>query len=486
MKSSTKIAKSVSAVIELLASEILAMPDPKTDKPKRSLKSDQLDMLKLSIRTILADSLSILFSKNACREASIHKAIGHYTKSRYCSDLSYKIHVKRAYEGLCELGYLFETKAGVSQGPVGKYLTRYIATEKLINLFDSETFKALPVVLKKPKNMDSIRVTQKIKRKDTKTGKMVDVKVLVNYEDSDLTNLFRSNLAKINKVLEANWIDLEMSDDEITDMQIFMQNDPEDEDTPPSISFNARALHRVFNDTDFNLGGRFYGGWWQGIPSKFRKRILINGKRTCEVDYSTYHPTMLYLQEGLTPPEDPYSAVVRRLACPNEELGRKGIKQVFNAMLNAKQPMNQPPKHFDPKKYGLGSWKQASDAVLKEHKLIAHQFYSGVGLELQRLDSDIAELIMLHFADMNIPVLPVHDSFIVHSGYEIALIEQMENVYEKFFKKTPLTKVDNFLSRRSKDSGDIEREPVTAESALEYMHTGHEMRLNFFRDTLRT
>ena len=471
----------ISGVIIKLADEVMALPDPDSGKTKRALKGDQLEVLKLSLRTILADSLSILFSKSAHREASIHKATGYYTKSRYCTDLSYKIHIKRAYEGLCELGYLFETKAGVSNGPVGKYLTRYMATEKLTNLFDAEAFKALPVVLKKPKNMDSIRVTQKVKRKDAKTGKMVDVKVLVDYEDTKQTHLFRSNLAKINKVLEANWIDLEMSDDEIAEMQIIMQNDPEDEDTPPSISFNARALHRVFNDTDFTLGGRFYGGWWQGIPSKFRERILINGKRTCEVDYSTYHPTMLYLQEKLTPPDDPYSAVVRRLACPNEELGRKGIKQVFNAMLNAKQPMSQPPKHFDPKKYGLGSWKQASDAVLKEHKRIAHHFYSGVGLKLQRLDSDIAEIIMLHFADMNIPVLPVHDSFIVHSGYESALIEQMEIVYERIFKKLPLTKVDNFLSQRSEASRDIEREPVTAGDSLEYASTGHDYRLTLFK-----
>ena len=476
----------INGVIDKLADEVMTMPDPKSGKPKRALIGDQLEMLKLSIRTIMAESLSILYTQNAYREASIHKRSGHYTKSRYCQNLSYKIHVLRAYEGLKALGYLYETKQGVSIGPVGKYLTRYIATEKLTKLFTTDEFESLPVVLKKPNNTDSIRVTSKFKRKDSKTGKVVTVKALVDYEDNELTNRLRSNLTIINKVLDANWIDLELPDDEIACMQVKVQDDTDDADISPAINFNSRILHRVFNDIDFTLGGRFYGGWWQGIPSEYREHILINGKRTCEVDYSTYHPTMLYLMDGHTPPEDPYIAVVKRLACTNEKLGRKGIKLVFNAMLNANKPMTQPPRNFNPEDYGLRSWKEASDAVLKVHELIAHHFYSGVGLKLQRLDSDIAETVMLYFAEMNIPVLPVHDSFIVHSGYESALIEQMNKAYEEVFSTSPLTKVDNFLSRYTPSDDehhDFNLGGVTIEQALEYMNIGHERRLEIFRSS---
>jgi hypothetical protein len=37
---------------------------------------------------------------------------------------------------------------------------------------------------------------------------------------------------------------------------------------------------------------------------------------------------------------------------------------------------------------------------------------------LQRIDSDIAEKVMLAFIEMDAPILPLHDSFLVHSGYE--------------------------------------------------------------------
>jgi hypothetical protein len=52
------------------------------------------------------------------------------------------------------------------------------------------------------------------------------------------------------------------------------------------------------------------------------------------------------------------------------------------------------------------------------HAPIAQHFYTGVGLRLQRIDSDIAEKVMLAFIQMNAPILPLHDSFLVHNGYE--------------------------------------------------------------------
>ena len=55
------------------------------------------------------------------------------------------------------------------------------------------------------------------------------------------------------------------------------------------------------------------------------------------------------------------------------------------------------------------------------HEPIAHHFYTGVGLRLQRLDSDIAEKVLLHFAQSGIAILPLHDSFLMHNGYEPSL-----------------------------------------------------------------
>ena len=39
------------------------------------------------------------------------------------------------------------------------------------------------------------------------------------------------------------------------------------------------SLHRVFNCT-FGKGGRWYGRWWQNLPSAARQAIRIGGKAT--------------------------------------------------------------------------------------------------------------------------------------------------------------------------------------------------------------
>jgi hypothetical protein len=51
------------------------------------------------------------------------------------------------------------------------------------------------------------------------------------------------------------------------------------------------------------------------------------------------------------------------------------------------------------------------------HKPIKKYFYSGAGLSLQYIDALIAEMVLNHFTNLKIPVLCVHDSFIIQSKY---------------------------------------------------------------------
>ena len=49
------------------------------------------------------------------------------------------------------------------------------------------------------------------------------------------------------------------------------------------------------------------------------------------------------------------------------------------------------------------------------------------------IDSQITEMILLYFADRNIPVLPMHDSYIIDARAVLKLVEIMgEIVYENF------------------------------------------------------
>jgi len=199
------------------------------------------------------------------------------------------------------------------------------------------------------------------------------------------------------------------------------------------LNLSKRRMHRVFNNTDMTLGGRFYGGWWQEVPKGYRHFIMINGKPTVEFDYANLHPRILYAEKGIEPPEDCYSGIYPAIpgyVLAPEKTMRKAVKIALNAMLNASETMKRPPRGFRRKDCNC-SWKELSEAIMVTHKPIADKFYTGQGLRLQKIDSDIAEYVMLHFKNQRMPVLPLHDSFIIRSGYE----ETIETVMQKAFKK---------------------------------------------------
>ena len=302
----------------------------------------------------------------------------------------------------------------------------------------------------------------------------------------------------INKCLGRHWYDLEFDDQTIDQIQHEMiQEEQKINGSDRHINFSKLSLHRVFNDPAFQTDGRFYGGWRQEIPKRFRSRIVINGKRTVEYDYSNLHPTMLYLLEGLEPPSDSYVDVVPDLKgwqCPNEDNMRKAVKLCFNAMVNAPKQMTRGPKEFRRSNCNC-KWSELTAAIVKRHQPIAKYFYSGAGIKLQRLDSDIAEMVMMHFANMNYPVLPIHDSFILHHSLESELQEMMERAFNRViggqvgvdkkkveaFSNSPETSLfwENNTIKEQNDSEECLDYDV--QELIESMNVGHHVRLTAFR-----
>ena len=74
-------------------------------------------------------------------------------------------------------------------------------------------------------------------------------------------------------------------------------------------------------------------------------------------------------------------------------------------------------------------------AILKLHSPIAHHFNTGIGLTLQRRDSDIALLVINTFVnELNRPIICVHDSFIVSVRDTESLILAMNDSYKTVHK----------------------------------------------------
>ena len=74
-------------------------------------------------------------------------------------------------------------------------------------------------------------------------------------------------------------------------------------------------------------------------------------------------------------------------------------------------------------------WQSVIRRIISYHRPIKQFLGSGIGLKLQNKDGRMAIDILSHFANKGIPVLPVHDSFIIAADYGDELKEVMTEVY---------------------------------------------------------
>ena len=63
-------------------------------------------------------------------------------------------------------------------------------------------------------------------------------------------------------------------------------------------------VRRVFNNGSWELGGRFYGGWWQQISKELRPDIMINDNPVVEIDFTAMHIALLQAQVADKPEPD--------------------------------------------------------------------------------------------------------------------------------------------------------------------------------------
>ena len=426
-------------VVDTVVEDIQSLVWENTNKARRRVKGDQLEKLTYSVEKLIRDSVSVVIGKEK-PNCPVAKSKMRYAGDRNDPLLTYDIFIKRAYNGMIELGYLFEAEAGFHDRNPNKSkfsksrLTRYRAEDKLLNLFTEQEKRVLPVIVP-PKLVEPLIVQHKVIT-DKGTSR-----VRLKFEETDETTKMRENLLIINKAVSSEWYDIEIENEKMSELQrMLVSPEKKKQGDEYTIDLSQRVLYRIFNDVHLKTGGRFYGGWWQNIPKAFRSKLIVDGKRMVEFDYSNLHPTILYLQEGLEPPRDSYSLVIAENlqdVQTNRAALRSMIKKAFNAMLNANKPMRNAPGGVVPKDFGL-KWSQVSDAVLKSHEGIAHHFYSGAGLRLQKVDSQIAEKVLLHFAERRLPILPLHDSFLMHHGFE----KELPNAMRKAFKEIGFGEID--------------------------------------------
>ena len=265
---------------------------------------------------------------------------------------------------------------------------------------------------------------------DKRRKRTIKIKEKRDYIDSANTKKMRSNLKIINQKLYETFIGLWIKDKEHTKLNKRLKQSDKVE-----LNFNDKYLDRIFNDTDFNLGGRFYHGWWQEVPKVYRPYITINHQAVVELDYKHLHPAILYgkknskeLQSGL----DAYTLDMKGFVPEH----RDALKLIFQYMINndlKKDVVNTIKANHLANLFPY-SPKELLEEMIKRHTPIKEYFFNKeMGKQLQRIDSDIAEYCMLEMiSKYDSLILPVHDSFIVQQDKIHILKEVMIEAYNKF------------------------------------------------------
>jgi hypothetical protein len=187
-------------------------------------------------------------------------------------------------------------------------------------------------------------------------------------------------------------------------------------------------LARIFNNASFVQGGRFYRASYQALSSKERPHIRIDGGRVVELDFSSIHPTMLFLRRGSVPEGDPYAV---------NGFDRRILKLAFNMGLNAESKssaegaLRRTLREMGAEEPDATATRYI-DGLRPAIPSLADDLYTGVGLKLQRQDSEIAARIMARFVNAEKPILVMHDSFLVTEKDEVelrvAMIEEFKAV----------------------------------------------------------
>ena len=307
-----------------------------------------------------------------------------------------------------------------------KRRTRIRATPKLIKEIVKKC-KIKPTAIQIARNAECIILREK-DADDPK--KKIDVK----YEENKRIIEMRNNLIVYNNLLRRTHIDIptfSIAGVKQSSGLSFKINFEDD---------TGKFTRRIFSNKSWKDGGRFYGGWWQQVPNRkvsWRNEIRINNKPTTEIDYSGIHIVFLYAKKKIDYwkeiAKDPYDLTeygyvmdkklrnllkVVLLTSINCEKGKKRdltkAKQSVQYAINVKQA----DEFAWVKKENLDIEKLIEDFA-DYHKPIRQYFYSGKGISLQYIDSMVAEKLINHFTKLNIPILCIHDSFIIQSQFAV-------------------------------------------------------------------
>ena len=272
-----------------------------------------------------------------------------------------------------------------------------------------------------------------------------DKKGFIDFDDTDYSRWLGSELEKYSNLLNQSSIQL---------LGLSGEVEKEYKNLTISRTFIRHKQHP--RNGEFLFGGRMAPPW-VNLSKEERKRIIINGEQTVEVDRPASHINAMY--EVIT--GKPYRhGYPYDLSVDDRVVPKHIVKHLSAFMQGSRSPSGTAIRvgnHYkrEASKPGASAqdidnhdeWlsfkKKVSSSViinmfLQKHLLVKASYLQGkqYGDMIQCWESDIVFEVVVELVKRGIPVLTVYDSFIVQLSYLSVLKELMENV--KFVNRRKL------------------------------------------------
>ena len=322
---------------------------------------------------------------------------------------------------------LIDKKIGSEQS--GK-TTRIRASALLATVFEQADLSLFDMTQEYP-NKEVIILNQKEYKDEKEITKAVD------YLDTDYDSIvgMRQELHEYNALLWRTHVDISTLEEPLIEQPYWDKKAGETKVRRVRLTQDNKFVRRVFYRANWNLGGRFHGGWWQNINSDLRKQIYINDRSTVEQDYSGLHVNLLYGLKGIQPPLEDHYKVDHLLLDFSTKEQRKIVKGVVLNAINANSTKSAYAAYRQQQETGSieKSLKDKQlelllEAFKKKHPDIQEALCSDKGVELMHIDGRITAKVIKHFTNKNIPILSIHDSYITQNQHTGELRKVMNKV----------------------------------------------------------
>ena len=212
-----------------------------SSKAKTTLK---VVLLNLYSTAISDPDLHLRYS----RDENFYSSSNHYVSQA----VSYQSLVTKVIPGLLRLSLISDYPGFIDREFNTGFMSRMKPREGLIDLFSKHELQ--PWMLETSVDKEVIL----LKDQDKKFKK---------YKDTEFTRTAREQLQHINRHLEAAYVDLMITDEAMEKLLSRLKRSSSKEDDKHLSLFSNQTLYRIFSNSSWKQHGRFYGGWWQNIPT---------------------------------------------------------------------------------------------------------------------------------------------------------------------------------------------------------------------------